>query len=192
MKHEITAPGKAFSLRPVDLDDADFILSLRGDHTHARYLHPVSADPERQRAWIAEYLLRAGDFYFVVSNNRTSEREGLVSVYDVKNGEAEWGRWILRPGSMAGPESAFLIYQVAFQTLGLTRLYCRTIAENSAVVRFHDECGLVRTSSAHTAQLGDRVLPSVEHQLLQADWPAVAARLQSHANAVARLMERGQ
>lgn len=183
MRHSIVVEGRGFRLRPVALDDAATIIALRSTD-RSRYLHPVSPDAEAQRSWLERYMERAGDWYFVVERLADGAFEGLVGIYDAASGDmgqqAEWGRWVLRDGSLAAVESAVLIHDVAFGCLGLDRLYCRTIAENAAVVGFHDSMGSERVAllPAHFVLAGASH-DAVEHAMTPERWserrPVMAA-----------------
>ena len=190
MQHDLRLCGYAFALRPVTLEDAPFIVAVRtSDPQRVRYLHPISSDVEQQRTWLNRYFERTDDYYWVVERMNTKEREGLVGIYgmDLKCRTAEWGRWVLRPGSLAAVESAWLIYRVAFEQMKLDSLYCLTVADNSPVLSFHDSCGLCRTGllPGHF-QLGDRRHDGVKHVCSRQNWPVVGQRLESHARAIAR------
>lgn len=192
MQHELTASGLAFRLRPVEMADAALILGLRSPSDRTRHMHPVDGSLDAQRAWLEEYEKRAGDYYFVVESQR-GEAEGLVGLYyvDAAKRTAEWGRWILRPGSLAAPESARLIYQIGFETLGLDEVYCRTITQNEAVLSFHDSSGAARRTvlPAHFSFSG-RTHDAVEHVVTRALWPAVRETLDAAARLVARRLAR--
>jgi RimJ/RimL family protein N-acetyltransferase len=186
MRHAISIDGFAHRLRPVADADAGLIVSLRTDERLARFLHRTSTDPAEQLRWLARYYERADDYYFAIERRPDGPAEGFVGIYDVDTSQrrAEWGRWILRPGSLAAVESAWLVYQVAFEILGLESVYCRTIVENAPVVSFHDSCGIHqrRVLPAHV-ELGGRRLDVVEHSLRRAEWETISPRL-------ARLSER--
>lgn len=139
MQHRISIDGFGYSLRPVRLSDARFILKIRlEDMNRTRYIHEIPDDIELEEKWIEEYFKRDGDFFFIIENKFTGEPEGTIAIYDLEDGRAEWGRWVIQKGSMASVESVNLIYKAAFQRLNLRELYCRTIEENSAVISFHD------------------------------------------------------
>ena len=146
MQHDISLAGHAFGLRPVRLSDAGFVAALRADPTLNRYIHAGNGREDDQQSWLRAYFERAGDYYFVVATQRTGEPEGLISVYDIDSAISvgEWGRWIIRPGSLAAVESVWLLYKVCFETLNLAAVYCRTVADNTKVVSFHDSCGITQ------------------------------------------------
>lgn len=123
MRHNIVMDGHAFRLRPVDVEDAGFILELRTDPDRNQYLHWVSNDLETQRQWLRDYFERPGDYYFLIENRETGQREGTAGIYNLDRIFAEWGRWIVRAGSLAALESACLIYRVGFEVLGLESIF---------------------------------------------------------------------
>lgn len=142
MKHALSIEGYGYKLRPVQLEDAGFIIEVRlEDKERNRFIHEISDDVSLQEKWIREYWEREGDYYFVIENKISGQREGLIALYDMQSGKAEWGRWVIKKGSMAAVESVDLIYKAAFDKLGLDELYCRTIEDNTAVVSFHDAAG---------------------------------------------------
>lgn len=142
MKHTYKLEGYCYRLRPIKRTDAQTIVDIRGgDAERNRYIHAIAPDAAAQERWLDEYFERDGDCYFAVENRVTGETEGLISFYDAVGGKAEWGRWVLRGGSLAAAESVWLLYRIAFEQAGLEELYCRTIADNAAVVSFHTSIG---------------------------------------------------
>ena len=138
MKHNIRINGFSYKLRPVTIEDAQFIVDIRlEDEEKSQYVHKISPDVNLQINWLNKYFERVGDYYFVVENIFTKEREGLISIYDVKGDVAEWGRWVFKRGSLGALESVNLIYKVAFEKLGLREVYTRTVENNTTVVDFH-------------------------------------------------------
>lgn len=194
MRHNIRIDGYAFRLRPVCDADASLICRLRTDGSLSRFLHVSSPRIEDQLEWLGRYYDRAGDYYFVVEATASGASEGMVSLYDVdaQYKRGEWGRWILRPDSLAAVESAWLIYRVAFDRVGLEEVYCRTVAANSAVVSFHDSCGITerRVLLKHFEFEGEKH-DAVEHSVNRATWNGIDHRLSRLAHLTARRLARG-
>jgi len=194
MRHDIELEGYAFRLRPISDADAGLVLNLRCDPELSRFLHGTPPRMSDQLAWFAAYYERPGDFYFVVERRRDATAEGLIAIYDVDETArvGEWGRWILKRGSLAAPESAWLIYRCAFEQLALESVYCRTVADNAAVVSFHDACGIKhkRRLTEHFELRGQR-LDAMEHEVDRESWQEVAPKLAAPARAVARRLDRG-
>jgi RimJ/RimL family protein N-acetyltransferase len=191
LHHEIVAEGHAFRLRPAGFGDSAFILSLRTDPALSRFLHPVSGRLEDQQAWFREYQQRAGDWYWIIEQ-LDGTPEGTIGLYGLEAdpAHAEWGRWILKPGSLAAVESVLLMYGVAFSRLGLEWVFCRTLAENRQVVSFHDNCGLVRQGLQEGAfTLGGRPVDAVVHRVSREAWAGLQPILDQKALRLARLLE---
>lgn len=142
MLHNFKEKGFAYSIRPITLDDAQFIIDVRlEDAERNKYVHKISRDLNLQVDWLNRYFNTPDDYYFLVENNLTGEKEGLISIYNVKNGVAELGRWVIKKGSMATIESIQLAYKFAFEKLNLTEVYTKTIEDNTLVVEFHKSIG---------------------------------------------------
>jgi len=187
MKHHVSLEGYGYRLRPIRSSDAPFIVQVRlEDRERNRFLHPISDDTAEQEAWLNQYFSREGDFYFVIENRVTGQPEGLIAFYNEQDGRAEWGRWIVKKGSLAASESVYLLYRAAFEQAGLRELYCKTISENQSVVSFHTSIGeRVRGTSAQTVD-------GKEYELIEHDcdrerfYSVVAPRLEKQAGAIAR------
>jgi RimJ/RimL family protein N-acetyltransferase len=190
MRHDVTVSGHAFAIRPVQPADAGLIVRLRSDQERTRHLHPIALEESAQREYIARYLDRDDDYYFVIERIGAGG-EGLIGLYDVdlRARRAEWGRWILSPRSLGAVESAWLIYRVGFELLGLDEIYCRTLAENESVLSFHDRCGLVRRRRIEGgATLDGEQHDLIEHVLTTAGWPETSRQLEDRATRVAARM----
>jgi RimJ/RimL family protein N-acetyltransferase len=193
MQHDIVIDGLAFRLRPIGDSDASFVINLRSDPGLSRFLHPAPLNIENQLSWQAQYYDRPGDWYFVLERQWDSKPEGLISLYEHNTQKrcAEWGRWILRPNSLAAVESAWLIYRCAFEQLYLSEVYCRTVADNRSVVSFHDSCGISkRTLLPSHFNLDGRTLDAVEHRVDEVTWRTLGPRLEQLAKRVARKLQR--
>jgi RimJ/RimL family protein N-acetyltransferase len=194
MRHDLILAGPAFRLRPITDTDALLVLELRSDTKRNHYLHAIPPHLDEQLAWFARYYERPGDYYFVVERQDSCAAEGVISLYDVdpQGDYGEWGRWILRPGSLAAVESAWLIYRCAFEQLGLKRVFCRTVAENVLVISFHDSCGITakRLLPGHF-NLGGKPADAVEHEVTRETWSAINPRLQKLAEVAARKLRGG-
>jgi RimJ/RimL family protein N-acetyltransferase len=191
LRHDVRLDGFAFRLRPVDRDDAAAIVELRRDPARSRFIHETDPSIEAQVAWLDEYFGRPGDHYWAVERMSDDHVEGFVGIYDLDGDRAEWGRWVLRPGSLAAPESAWLVHEAGFGPLGLTSLITRTLSENRSVVAFHERCGaeIVGTLPGY-ATIGDTRHDAVEARMTRARWAAAGPRLQVMAQRAAALAQR--
>jgi RimJ/RimL family protein N-acetyltransferase len=193
MRHDLYLEADAFALRPVGLDDASFIANLRSDPQLSKFIHTSSARPEDQAEWIQRYFDRDGDWYFTVVDRVSGAREGTVGIYDydTTRGVAEWGRWIIRRGSLAAIASALLVYRAGFEALGLRALFCRTVVDNRSVISFHDSSGaLRRTVLGDHVEIRGRSYDCVEHYVDEALWRTMRPRLEGLAARLSPLVRR--
>ncbi|MFQ5644463.1 MAG: GNAT family N-acetyltransferase [Thiogranum sp.] len=193
MDHNITVSGYYFELRPVRLDDAGFMISLRTDPELATYLNPTSDRLEDQQAYLENYFSRPDDYYFIVQDKASGSPEGMLAIYDIdqRTQGAEWGRWILRKNSLAAVESACLVYRAGLEQLGLKELYCRTVARNERVISFHASCGLARARDLPAYVNIDGVShDSVEQVMDSSSWQSCRQRLEEKARQIAILLNR--
>lgn len=193
MRHDVSVTGYAYRLRPVVLSDASFITRLRNDGDRKGFLHRGARTVAEQKVWLEDYFNRPGDFYFLIEKKDDASPEGAVGIYGLSDDgkAAEWGRWVLRKGSLAAPESAFLVYNVAFETLDLDQVYCRTILSNSSVISFHDHSGIPRRRLIDNYAVIDGVcFAAVEHVAKRSEWPACGDKLMQTAQRVAALLAR--
>lgn len=167
MKHDIIVEGIGYRLRPVDVEDAGFVVQTRLEDAERNcYIHKISSDIKEQEKWIRSYFEREDDYYFIVENKLTSKSEGLIGIYDVKNNRAEWGRWVIQKGSMAVIESVDLICRVAFNYLNLDEIYSHTIEDNVSVVSFHNSAKeKLRKVIPNFFELNGKIYNAVEHYI---------------------------
>lgn len=188
--------GMAFCLSEVVEDDAEFIFDLRRSAQARGNLHPVVGDVAEQRAWIRKQRRTSGDYYFTVRDRREQVAIGLIGLYRIEASSAvgEWGRWIIRPGVPAAPESLLLLLEFGFGNLGLKKIISRTVATNQRVVSFHKSLGLgdgeLRTGLFNFS--GVRV-DAVEHAVTTETWHDVKVRLLRASSRISdSLARRGQ
>ncbi|WP_323932087.1 GNAT family N-acetyltransferase [Aeromonas hydrophila] len=140
--------AKTISFRLIDVGDAEFILSLRTDGRLNRHLSQTSSSLEQQRDWIKNYKERENqgdEYYFIIYRNDNNEAVGTVRLYDFIHDKKSfcWGSWILNENKTkyAAMESAFLVYQIAFEKLGFERAHFDVRRENVKVIAFHQKMG---------------------------------------------------
>jgi len=183
--------GFGLVLRCVEERDAEFALALRSDRELARYMPALAVDLAQQRAWIAKQRDTPGDWYFLIERRYGGQPEGLISLYacDRVRNRAEWGRWILKLGSLAAWESEFLLHRFAIEHLGLDEDYCFTIALNNRALALHDQMGAARASvSAGHYELDGQRHDAIEHRMTRPLWLQARAPAEAAARRFARAL----
>lgn len=187
MRHSYHLEGGAFRLRPINDDDAGFVVSLRSSDVRTQYLNRIAGSIEGQLEWLRSYYSRENDYYFVIEKIADSSPQGMISVYDVLAGRAEWGRWIIAPGSLAAVESVILMMSFAFEELKLDAVFSKTVEGNASVISFHDGCGFRRHAAKTVGVMIDKVMHDVvTHECTMEEWTKVKMRLIPIASKIAQ------
>jgi len=127
-------------LRTVEVEDAEFILSLRLNDKLSRYLSPTTNSIVQQENWINKYKKREKkgiEYYFVTIDNQ-GNKYGLSRIYDFEDNSFESGSWLFSPDA---PKGYSILSDLAgrdygFEVLGFE--YCRfnVKKKNSTVVNY--------------------------------------------------------
>jgi len=130
--------GKNIDLRPITINDAEFILSLRLNPELSQYLNPVENNLEKQGKWLKNCIQDPQQWYFIIQNKK-SERVGAIRIYDVENKNFCWGSWIVIPEARpyASLESIVLLYQYAFFELGFETTHFDVRKKNQKALDFY-------------------------------------------------------
>ncbi|MGL6064754.1 MAG: GNAT family N-acetyltransferase [Fusobacteriaceae bacterium] len=134
----------------VQEEDAKFILELRSNETLNKYLSKSVVTEDEQKKWIREYKKREfekKEFYFRI-DNKTGEQLGFVRLYNVnyEMNTFTWGSWIIKEGrpTYSAVESALIIYEYAFNELGMAKAIFDVRKENIGVLKFHKRFGAIK------------------------------------------------
>jgi len=134
--------SKNLSFRLIEIEDAEFILTLRNNPLLGKFLSNTSSELSTQIKWISDYKLREKnlrEFYFIIENKSSRDLLGCVRIYNLKDESFEWGSWILKPNSSStyALECALLIYWFGFWCLGFENSEFEVRKENQRVINFH-------------------------------------------------------
>lgn len=127
--------------------DAEFILSLRTDTYHTRFIHPTDNNLEKQIEWIRRYKDRENEgreYYFIYTKD--GEPMGLSRAYNIFEYYCTSGSWLCKPKN--DPKDSFATYlimhDVMFQDLELDLAIFDVRKENKKVWRLHESFGAMR------------------------------------------------
>lgn len=159
--------SKSVRLRLVEEEDADFIMSLRLDDRYNKYLSKVNPGIEAQKQWIRSYKrdeMGGKQFYFIIERV-DGTKCGTVRIYDLNENSFCWGSWILNEQKtrFAAIESAFLVYEFGFETLGYAKSHFEVMKGNNGVVKFHKRMGAVQTGEDKMNFYFEITRPAVEN-----------------------------
>lgn len=137
--------GRTIRLRPIRVDEADFVLSLRLSEKSSRHLSTTKPNLQEQQAWLSDYKLReaAGQEHYFVIESHQGQRYGLVRLYDLQPNSFSWGSWLMRDDApkACAIESALLVYEYAFGLLKYQQSHFDVRKNNPKVIAFHQRLG---------------------------------------------------
>lgn len=137
--------GNNIVFRDANVNDAQFILSLRTHQIRNKYLSSTSPEIEKQIVWLNNYKDSTNQAYFIIETNN-GEKVGTVRLYDQIGDSFSWGSWIIQAGAPASfaIESALIVYHYAIYTLGFTKSHFEVRKGNKSVWQFHERFGAER------------------------------------------------
>lgn len=137
--------GQFVVLRPLQVEDAEMTLRWRTSQ-RAALLNRGATSVADQAAWIASRP--ETEFNFVIQL-RSGEPVGMLSLVniDLIHRRAEPARFLIgEPGAVKGlpvaMEALKLLYELAFDYLGLHRIHGTVVAENRQMLKWHLYLGM--------------------------------------------------
>ncbi len=160
--------SKTIKMRPANVEDAEFILSLRLDQKYNNYISKVKDDIKFQKNWLLDYKDRereGKEYYFIIERN-DGTRCGTVRLYDFVNESFCWGSWILNEDKtrFSAIESAFLVYRFGFDDLGFSKSHFDVRKDNKRVISFHEKMGAVKVGETEDSYLFEISKEAVDKQ----------------------------
>ncbi len=152
--------GHYIDLRPLSISDAERTFHWRQSE-RARHLNAGAASVEQQAKWIA--ARPAGEYNWII-HLKDGTPIGMLSLVDIDtyNSRAETGRFLIgeeekAKGLPVAVEAMGLLYEFAFNTLGLSRLFGMISANNGRMVKWQKYLGMVeegRLRSHYRTEVG--------------------------------------
>lgn len=157
-------------LRPVQMDDAAFIVWLRNQDYVKGRVGDSACDVTGQRKWLENYFEREGDYYFVIETLGGMPL-GTIGLYGITGRQAEWGRYIVRPEVQAALPAAVLSFDLAFERLGLSELLARCVSTNLNMLSLIKKYGFRQTGTKLAGEtIGGRPVDMIHFVLEAGDW----------------------
>jgi RimJ/RimL family protein N-acetyltransferase len=137
--------GEFVNLRPLQVADAALTLDWRGAQ-RARFLNRGAASVEQQAAWIAARPADEHNFIIELKHGRAVGMLSLTAI-DAANRHGEPGRFLIGDepaarGVPAAVEAMKLLYELAFDHLGLVRVCGIVAANNAPMIKWQKYMGM--------------------------------------------------
>lgn len=178
MKSNVTLTCGPWSLNPYRIRDIRPIVSLRNEAASHGAIPPVPTDFLKNFRWWFSNRFSNNQFNFVVKHD-SKGTVGFIAIYSVNAGAGEWGRWVIKPGTLGAIPSAYLIWEFAFRDLGLSEISCLTFSSNKDVLALHERFGFQRLG---VEWRNGRQF--VRHRLLASAWSDYSLSLRTLAERV--------
>jgi len=141
-------------LREITLNDTDFVVRLRNTPEILKWFTSQSkVSKEGHEKFMQRYFKsdNTDEIYIIEYQNIPV---GMISLYDIAHGQAEWGRVAVDPVYQKkgiGKKALKLIIERA-KTLGLVRVYCSVRKENSIAISFYKSFGFMNWKELESSQ----------------------------------------
>ncbi len=137
--------GEFVNLRPLQVSDAEMTFKWRRAQ-RARFLNAGAASVEQQAAWIASRPASEYNFIIELKNGHPLGMLSLIGI-DRANRHGEPGRFLIgdeeaAKGVPAAVEAMALLYQLAFDEIGLVRVCGIVAANNTLMVKWQKFMGM--------------------------------------------------
>lgn len=137
--------GEFVNLRPLQVLDAELTYNWRRN-ARAKYLNQGAASVEHQAAWIASRPASEHNFVIELKSGRPIGMLSLIGI-DTVNRHAEPGRFLIgdetaTQGVPAAVEAMKLLYELAFEKLGLVRVCGIIAANNTLMIKWQKYLGM--------------------------------------------------
>lgn len=158
--------GIKMKLVTISEPDAQDMVDLRNNPAYNKFLSNANQviTPDHQLNWMRNVMDRQDciDFKVVTKNGNTFC--GTIALYDIEDGQAEFGRY-MATNAVAAIESEYLILKFGFETLGLDRIYCNTVKDNTKVWQQHTKYGFRKTGEDFDSRINmERVCQEITQE----------------------------
>jgi len=181
----VVLEGRTLRLEPLSLDHARGLWPHAGPEVF-QWLADLPRDGsyEAFRDWIGETMRRPASLTFAIL--LAGEPVGVSGYLDIRpeHRGIEIGRtWIgkAHQGSRVNPESKYLLFRHAFETLGAVRVQLKTDLRNVQSQRAVEKLGAVREGVLRRYQTrsNGETRDTVMYSVLAEEWPDLKARLET-------------
>ena len=179
--------GPTLRLEPLSLDHVHGLWPHAGPEVF-EWLADLPRDEtyEAFRDWMEEILRKPASLTYAMLLASTRELVGVSGYLDIRPDHrgVEIGRtWIGQAyqGSQVNPESKYLLFRHAFETLGAIRVQLKTDLRNLRSQRAVEKLGAVREGVLRKYQIrsNGEARDTVMYSVLAEEWPSVKARLEA-------------
>jgi UDP-4-amino-4,6-dideoxy-N-acetyl-beta-L-altrosamine N-acetyltransferase len=173
----------AVRLRRVEAADSARLLAWRNSPEVAAYMysdHQISQ--AEHEAWFAAAMAAEDRRYWIIEADGAPVGLANLAKIDSAARRCEWAYYLGNPamrGRGIGAQVEYIVLRHVFEDLGLNKLWCEVLAENTPVIRLHERFGFKAEAHLreHVFKAG-RFQDVVGLGLLRAEWEARRAAVE--------------
>lgn len=153
MNHEYTAHYGNVTIRPLLAEDIELLRQWRNDKDNSKYLRQIPyITQEMQKKWFENYLQNNDEICFAIIEAQTLNRVvGSLSLYNFSDKSAEFGKILIGDveahGKGVGYNAIHAVLDIAFNELGLEKVFLHVYDNNKVAVHLYDKVGFKTVSS---------------------------------------------
>ena len=185
----VVLEGQFVRLEPLERRHEPNLIAIAGDDEIWRYFSSYVGTPDDMHGWIATLLDKAArgtDAPFVTIERATGTVVGATRVMDIQyeNDTVEiGGTWLGRAWwrTALNSESKYLLLRHLFDTIGCRRVSLKTDLLNARSQQAIERLGATREGvlRKHMIVQGGRSRDTVYYSIIDDEWPAVRARMET-------------
>ncbi|MBQ4105732.1 MAG: GNAT family N-acetyltransferase [Clostridia bacterium] len=142
MKHNFYNSYGKIDLRPIGIDDIESLRLLRNKHRNC-FIYSDIITAEAQQDWYYKYLSKPDDYVFSVFMG--DKWIGSVSIYNIENREAEFGRLLIDSNSInekgLGLSVTLCVCKLAFSQMNISRIVLQVYEDNISAYKTYIRAG---------------------------------------------------
>ena len=175
-------------LRRLAPDDGVRVLAWRNMPEVSAFMYGDHLIGEAEHAtWLQAALERSDRCYWIIELDGSPVGVANLARIDPEASRCDWAFYLAEPavrGRGVGAAVEYLVLGHVFETLGLNKLWCEVLADNTAVIRLHERFGFTREAlfRDHVKKAG-AFRDVVGLGLLAREWAAVRAAAQTQLGA---------
>lgn len=149
MEHQFSLEFKNVKVRPLSLNDIEYLRQWRNYSGNTKYLRKIGEiTVEQQLSWFRRYLKNPDEICFAIDEVvELKKTVGSASLYDFREEQVEFGKIMVGTpeahGRKIGYHSTIAIVAIAFTKLSLTRVILHCYKENCGALHIYDQVGFV-------------------------------------------------
>lgn len=154
MRHEFKARYKNVYLRPLSEQDIELLRNWRNNPDNTTFLRKIPyITTTMQKEWYTRYLNNENEICLAIEEDEELHRlVGSLTLHDFTDESCELGHILIGDkeahGKKVGVNASVAASQIAFNEMGLNRIYLHVFSENIVACKVYQQAGF-RVSDIH-------------------------------------------